>query len=57
MDRWECHDLCSLDYINRWQALLQLPPGGIGRQDLRGSGHWGAALWQNSPWTHRLEGD
>ncbi len=47
---WRREQLCSSDYIERWQALLSQPLPQLAvsmASDLDG---WGSALRQNSPW-------
>jgi PHD/YefM family antitoxin component YafN of YafNO toxin-antitoxin module len=48
--RWRRDRLCSADYADRWDALLDQPARDLAKamgSDMQG---WGAALRQNSPW-------
>ena len=51
VERWQTDGLCSRDYIERWQALLALPPRELALAMTSDADGWGAALRQNSPWS------
>ena len=51
VERWRTDGLCSRDYIERWQALLALPPREPAVAMTSDADGWGAALRQNSPWS------
>ena len=48
--RWRRERLCSQDYADRWDALLDLPVEKLARAMSDESLDWGRALRQNSPW-------
>lgn len=48
--RWRGEDLCSKDYIERWDEILNLPPRKMAETIVSDIDGWGAALRQNSPW-------
>jgi PHD/YefM family antitoxin component YafN of YafNO toxin-antitoxin module len=48
--RWRHERLCSPDYADRWDALLDLPVRELARAMSDESLEWGRALRQNSPW-------
>lgn len=48
--RWRRERLCSLDYIERWEALLKLPVNELAQVMGSEALEWGTALRQNSPW-------
>ena len=50
VERWRREQLCSLDYIDRWSAILQLPAREMAVQMTSDANAWGPALRQNSPW-------
>ena len=50
VERWRREQLCSLDYIERWSAILQLPVKQMAVQMTSDDNAWGPALRQNSPW-------
>ena len=50
VDRWRREQLCSLDYIDRWSAILLLPEREMAVQMTSDDNAWGPALRQNSPW-------
>ena len=50
MERWWREQLCSLDYIDRWSAILLLPAREMAVQMTSDDNAWGPALRQNSPW-------
>lgn len=48
--KWQANDLCSRDYIERWQKLLSLPLPELAKATVSDLDGWGTALRQNSPW-------
>lgn len=48
--RWRHERLCSPDYADRWDALLDLSVRELARAMGDESLDWGRALRQNSPW-------
>ena len=50
VERWQRGQLCSLDYIERWSAILLLPAKEMASQMTSDDNAWGPALRQNSPW-------
>jgi hypothetical protein len=50
VQRWKQERLCSSDYIDRWSALLKLPPTELANAMVSEADPWGPALRQNSPW-------
>lgn len=48
--RWREERLCSLDYIERWDAILQQPIDAMVKHMTTDQEAWGTALRQNSPW-------
>lgn len=50
VSRWRENRLCSADYIDRWNAILQLPMAAMVEQMTTEQHAWGTALRQNSPW-------
>ena len=50
VERWRREQLCSLDYIKRWSAILRLPAKEMAVQMTSDHNTWGPALRQNSPW-------
>lgn len=48
--QWRREQLCSLDYIDRWSAILQLSPREMAAQMTSDVDAWSPALRQNSPW-------
>lgn len=50
VEQWRTHQLCSSDYIDRWQALLELPLPKLAQAMVSDADSWGPALRQNSPW-------
>lgn len=48
--RWRREGLCSLDYSDRWSAILLLPVIEMAIQMTSDENDWGPALRQNSPW-------
>jgi hypothetical protein len=50
VERWRKEQLCSRDYIDRWAAILRLPPQEMASAMASDADGWGTALRQNSPW-------
>lgn len=50
VERWRQEQLCSRDYIDRWFAILRLPPKEMASAMVSDADGWGTALRQNSPW-------
>lgn len=50
VNRWQAERLCSSDYIDRWHELLRMPLKELAVAMAAGTGDWGPALRQNSPW-------
>ena len=50
VERWRKERLCSLDYIDRWSAILRLHPKEMASAMVSDADGWGTALRQNSPW-------
>lgn len=50
VEQWRSQKLCSLDYIDRWEALLELPLPRLAQAMVSDADGWGPALRQNSPW-------
>lgn len=50
VELWRSKASCSPFYIERWSALLKLPPRKIA-QAMASFGDWEDAMFQNSPWT------
>lgn len=50
VERWRREQLCSLDYIDRWSAILRLPAREMASRMTSDDNAWGPALRQNSPW-------
>ena len=50
VERWRREQLCSLDYVDRWSAILRLPAKEMAVQMTSDNNAWGPALRQNSPW-------
>ncbi len=50
VERWRAQQLCSSDYIDRWSAILRLPPKKMSSTMVSDADGWGTALRQNSPW-------
>lgn len=48
--RWRRERLCSADYADRWDDLLQRPVKELAQAMASESWDWGTALRQNSPW-------
>lgn len=48
--RWKHEHLCSKDYIERWESILNLPPKEMSETIVSDMDGWGSALRQNSPW-------
>ncbi len=49
VELWHRKRLCSARYIERWRAVLALPPARMARALLE-FGEWEDAMLQNSPW-------
>lgn len=47
--RWATEQLCSSDYIDRWQQWLALPVTELAKRMCGDAQGWGAAMRQNSP--------
>lgn len=52
--RWRRDRLCSTDYADRWDELLDRPVGDMSKIMCSETLEWGSALRQNSPW-HVIE--
>jgi antitoxin (DNA-binding transcriptional repressor) of toxin-antitoxin stability system len=52
---WRARRLCSDDYIERWTAILSLPPRKMALAIVSDPDGWGTALRQNSPWVGAIE--
>ena len=50
VQRWRQEKLCSMDYIERWSAMLSLSPADLAEAMVSDAEGWGIALRQNSPW-------
>ncbi len=50
VERWRRERLCSLDYIERWEALLKRSVNELAQSMGSETLEWGTALRQNSPW-------
>ena len=48
--KWRSDRLCSSDYADRWDDLLNLPVEDLVRAMSSETMDWGTALRQNSPW-------
>lgn len=46
---WRENEVCSLDYIERWEALLELPIERLAAEMVGDCNGWGRALRQCSP--------
>lgn len=46
---WRDTEVCSLDYIERWEALLELPIERLAAEMVGDCNEWGRALAQCSP--------
>ncbi|PIY27634.1 MAG: prevent-host-death protein [Comamonadaceae bacterium CG_4_10_14_3_um_filter_60_42] len=49
--RWQDEQLCSTDYIERWQQWLALPVPELSKLMCSDADGWGPAMRQNSPFT------
>lgn len=49
--RWRESQLCSEDYITRWEAILALPLEQLVNEIVGDCAGWGRALRQNTPFT------
>jgi len=47
--RWASEQLCSSDYIERWQQWLALPVTELAKRMCSDADGWGPAMRQNSP--------
>lgn len=54
VQRWRRDRLCSRDYADRWDALLNQPLASMVRAMCDDSPGWGPAIRQNSPWSVML---
>ena len=50
VERWRVERLCSADYIQQWEEILQLKPAEMASAMVSDLDGWGNALRQNSPW-------
>jgi transcriptional regulator with XRE-family HTH domain len=50
VELWRSRRSCSLFYIERWSAILALPPRKAAK-DMASLGEWENAMFQNSPWS------
>jgi transcriptional regulator with XRE-family HTH domain len=50
LELWRSRRACSLFYIERWSAIVALPPRRAA-QAMASLGEWEDALFQNSPWS------
>lgn len=50
VNRWRNERLCSKDYIEKWDEILQLPPKKIAEIIVSDMDGWGSSMRQNSPW-------
>lgn len=50
VSRWRIERLCSADYIQRWEEILQMSPKEMGAAMVGDADGWGPSLRQNSPW-------
>ena len=48
--KWRRNRLCSPDYADRWDGLLNQPVGDLAKAMSSEAMGWGTALRQNSPW-------
>ena len=53
VQRWRANDLCSEDYISRWEAMLAKPVAILAKEMVSDCDGWGRALRQNTPFTLR----
>ena len=49
VQRWESLNLCSRDYIDRWNEWLSLPAAELVERMCSDADGWGSAMRQNSP--------
>lgn len=49
--RWRELGLCSVDFADRWDAMLQQPIAALAQAMGSDNEAWGAALRRNSPWS------
>lgn len=50
VSRWRAERLCSIDYIQRWEHILEMAPEEMALAIVSEADGWGPALRQNSPW-------
>ncbi len=50
VNRWRNERLCSKDYIEKWDEILQLPPKKMAETIVSDMDGWGPSMRQNSPW-------
>jgi PHD/YefM family antitoxin component YafN of YafNO toxin-antitoxin module len=50
VDRWKNERLCSADYIQKWEQILNLDPVAMASTMVSDVDGWGPSLRQNSPW-------
>lgn len=50
VSRWRAERLCSIDYIQRWEHILEMAPEEMALAIVSEADEWGPALRQNSPW-------
>jgi PHD/YefM family antitoxin component YafN of YafNO toxin-antitoxin module len=50
VNRWRNESLCSADYIQRWEQILNLNPVEMANVMVSDADGWGPSLRQNSPW-------
>jgi uncharacterized membrane protein len=50
VERWRAERLCSADYIERWESILNMKPLEMAAAMVSDVDGWGTALRQNSPW-------
>lgn len=48
--RWRLERLCSIDYIQKWEHILKMPPQEMATTMVSDIDGWGPSLRQNSPW-------
>lgn len=51
VQRWRANDLCSEDYIGRWEAMLAKPVPILAKEMVSDCDGWGRSLRQNTPFT------
>lgn len=50
VEKWRDGHLCSSDYIERWEQVLNLAPKKMAEVIVSDMDGWGTAMRQNSPW-------